>query len=117
MVGVFDLHFDLQSAFLPVGFRRDLGHVSIIDFPRISFGRHPARLSKPDFGEIGFIEIDLHLQILRIGDSQERGAGTLVAPETLRRHQFILVGQFLEDNTVDGGADNRPRQVPSRKVQ
>ena len=79
MVGFFDLHLDLQSAFLPVRLGRDLGDVALIDFVEVSLRADTAALLQRDFWKVVFVNVDLHLQVVRVREREERCARPFAA--------------------------------------
>jgi hypothetical protein len=54
-VGVDDLDFHLESAFLTIGFGRFLGHVAVVNVIGVGFGADFAFLVEIDFGDVGFV--------------------------------------------------------------
>jgi len=68
----------------------------------ISLWNDTAGLRERHFLEVGFVEIDLNLQVLGVCDRKERRTGTFVASKALWGYQFVFVGQFFENDTVNG---------------
>src|SRR4029077_17937350 len=92
-------------------------HVTVVDMLGISLWSDTAGLRERHFREVGFVEIDLNLQVLGVCARKEGRTGTLVASKALWGYQFVFVGQLFEDYTIDGRANDRPFQLPPRKVQ
>jgi hypothetical protein len=56
----------LQGALLTVGLRGDLCHITVVDVLGISLRRDAAGLRERDFREVGFVKIDLNLQVFGV---------------------------------------------------
>src|SRR5436190_19706643 len=78
-IGIEDLHLYLQSALGAIGLGRDFSYGTGINFIRIGFGADATFLLERNFGKIGFVHINFHLQIFWIRNGQQRGAGTTPA--------------------------------------
>jgi len=64
MVGLQNLHLDLQRAFGAVRFRRDLRHAPAVGFVRIRLGADAALLVQRNLRQVRLVHVDFHLQVL-----------------------------------------------------
>ena len=92
LVRLVDLNVDLQFAFGSIGFRCDFNNNTLISFFRIGLGAHAAFLIQRNFCEADFVHINLHLQILWVGNGNQRRTRFAYTAETLRHDEWEEIG-------------------------
>ena len=96
---------------MSAAFRSAFDDHAIVNMLAERHGADLAPLPQRHLGQVGFTEINLHLQVRGIGHRHQRGARSAGAAEGLRGHQLVRIHQFLQNHAVHRGANHAPVEV------